>query len=438
MELVISFLNITFCLSYYLIDKKNLINPITLFHALWGVLFLIFSTRFYFFPQVEFADLDSNVSVYYITFFFLFFIGGVFSKFLFVILPKKENFSSINKKYQYFNLNEKKLYFIKFFAYLSIIFATIAIIQNDFSLSDYLKDGAFIRASLTEDYNPISSIFSLISSYFAWIILPICSLLLLRIKKKRFWMILPFITIFIVSMITIGKYNLILTIAIFFNIWLLTQKLELKTLSKIFKPIGIGFLIIIFIFGASAQIRESTSDEINYSESTFPISFLLFMYGVGHINNFADYYNNYDNDSEASSTENAGFRNISMKENKNFGEFTFSGFYRLLYWVGVKEDVSYTRYEGTKGFNTYSILRNYIDDFGKIGSLFAAFITGFLTNFLFLLANKKKPSGIIFAALIFLFIEYTAIHSLFNFIFFYLVILAAPVIVRLRFGNLSI
>ena len=436
MELLISAINFIFCIAYYFINKKHLVNPVTLFHALWGFLFFIFSLRFYLFPEVDFIELDSRVSIYYLTFFFMFFLGGILSNVLYNIIPKRPRL--IQEKNKTLNLNEKKFYIIRFVAYLAIFFAIIEIFQNDFSLRDYFQEGALIRAAMTEDYNPLSSIFSLISSYFAWIILPACALIIIKTHKRKLWMFLPFVSLFIVSMISIGKYNLILATAIFINMWLLTQNLNIRTLKKVFKPAIAGFLFVVLLFGGSAQLRNNISEEINYSENLFPISFLLFMYGVGHINNFAEYYNNYESDSGTSSTENAGFRNISLDKNVNFGEHTFSGFYRLLYWVGLKEDVSYTRYEGTKDFNTYSILRNYIDDFGEIGSFIAALLTGLFLNFLFLVINKNKISGLISIALIFLFIEYTAIHSLFNFIFFYLVIIFAPLISRLRFSNLRI
>lgn len=434
LEALISITSFLLCLCSYFLNKRHIINPMTLFHGLWGFLFLVFGFRFQLFPAASFIELSVDVTGYYLVFFLTFFFGGVVSHIIFRLLSNRIPLGkAVLSDVAIFDASRYQI--VKLISYAALALSVAAVFTNKFSLMDYASIGGTIRASMTEEYKPTEGMFSLLASYFSWIALPICTLLLIKTKQRKLWMYFPYVALILVSIISLGKYNLILMLALVFNIWLLCQKLQLRTLKKVAKPISIALITIVLLFGGSAYLRDNISTEIDYSTRSYPIAFLIFMYGFGNINNFSEYYTAYNQDSGQSSTQIAGFTNFKTSQDLRWGEVSFSGLYRVGYWLGLADSVSYTRYEGVRNFNTYSILRNYIDDFGVRGSYFAAFLTGFFCNFLFLITNKNKASGIIFVALIFCFIQYTAIHSLFNFIFFYITILAAPLVSKVRFGK---
>ena len=159
------------------------------------------------------------------------------------------------------------------------------------------------------------------------------------------------------------------------------------------------------------------------------------MYGVGHIDTFDKYFTSITASTSSSVTTNAGFGNIKEESKSRAGARTFSAVYRFGYWIGVTDDVVYTRYGGIQRFNNFSILRDLIEDFGVRGSIFFIFFSSLLLNLLFSLLNFLKKRDFIVGVLIISILEWTAIGSLFNYIFFLLVVVLSPFVGMFHFGR---
>lgn len=434
MEILLAIFSFALCFLGALINRRHIINPVSLFHFIWGFSFLVYSLRRYLFPTVELNNLNAKITAYYAATLLSFFLGGLIARYFYAAIAKRFGFRRL-KASGLNNISERKFPILQVTSSASVVLSIIALLNSEISLVQYIKNGDVIRAAMTLEYNPTKNIASLLASYFAFVALPLCSILLFTSTNRKLWMYFPFISLFIVSAMALGKYNILISMAIVFNSWVLCNNPNVRNLLKVVKPIIYSIFVVIILFSSTALIRKNVADEINFSEKSFPVSFLLFMYGFGHVNNFTEYYNTLDTFTGDSSTQNAGFTNFSQNQKRYFGERTFSGVYRVLYWVGLKNSVSYTRYEGVRNFNTFSILRNFIDDFGVNGSLAAMVATGFICNLLFLGLNKNKASGIILITFIFLFIEFTVIHSIFNFIFVYIVLVFSPLMSRLTIGR---
>ena len=426
-------MNLLFVVLGIALSPRNIFTPIVVFHSIWTIIFILYSLREIFFPVVDLGMLNHDASIFYLIIFMCYFAGAILALFISRFLSKKQIFPST------LNSNQRVIvdnYLVKLVSIISLIMAFIAIQKNEFSILQYITSGDLIRAAVTLDYNPTKNIWTLLASYASFLALPFCVILLID-GERKLWLFYPYISIIIISFLSLGKYNILIMLAITLNIWFLKRKFSFKNIMYILRYL-VGVLgVVALLFIGSAYLRNNISDEVDYQNKSFPITFLLYMYSVGHVGNFGAYLATYDPITGSSETANAGFRNINVSDNNRFGEKTFSGAYRLAYWLGLKSQVTYTRYEGRKNFNTYSILRNYVDDFGYRGSWIAMFVTGFFLQLLYVMAPKSKPSGIILLSIIFCFIEFTIIHSIFNFIFVYLMILVSPYLHRFTFKTTS-
>lgn len=426
-------MNLLFVVFGIYLSPRNIFTPIIVFHSIWTIIFILYSLREIFFPLIDLGVLNYDVSVFYLIIFICYFAGAIFALFISKLLLKKKIRSSTFNSNQSLIVNNN---LIKLVSILALIMAFIAVQRNEFSIFQYITSGDLIRAAVTTDYNPTKNIWTLLASYAAFLSLPFCVILLMD-GERKLWLFYPYISIIVISFLSLGKYNILIMLAITLNIWFLKRQFSFRNIVFVLRYLAGVLGVVALLFFGSAYLRNNISDEVDYQNKRFPITFLLYMYSVGHVGNFGAYLEAYDPITGSSATSNAGFRNINVSDNNRFGEKTFSGAYRLAYWLGLKRQVTYTRYEGRKNFNTYSILRNYVDDFGYRGSWIAMFVTGFFLQSLYVLAPKNKPSGIILLSIIFCFIEFTIIHSIFNFIFVYLMILISPYLHRYTFKTMN-
>jgi oligosaccharide repeat unit polymerase len=402
-------------------------NPVVIFLLLWGVLFLVYSMRYKLFPEVDFFEVGIDLGLYYLGFFIAFFIGGLIALGFGGLLPKKYKANSKINFISCSNLKSSPPLAV-FLSYISFLTAILAVYYAEFSLSDYLSIGGQIRTHVTLDYKPTQNLLSMASSYAAFFTLPISLYMLIINKRRQIWLYLPLISLFITSMLSLGKYSVIFAIVIALSIWILHHGVRFKEIYRLLKPLLLIFSIILVMFIVIISMRSEPGNQNKGDSTTSSIGYSVFMYGVGHINTFSNFYESYNSSTGSANTKNAGFGNVDMDRERAPGEITFSGFYRILYWAGLRETIAYTRYEGLKGYNTSSIIRNYIDDFGLNGAIIASLVTGFLCQLLFIVFSRKTVTNISFLSLIMAFVVFMPIHSLFNFIFYYFTIAAVFIV----------
>jgi oligosaccharide repeat unit polymerase len=402
-------------------------NPVVIFLLLWGGLFLVYSMRYKLFPGVDFFEVGVGLGLYYLGFFVAFFIGGLTALSFGRLLPKKYKANSKINSISCRNLKSNPPLAV-FLSYISFLTAILAVYYAEFSFSDYLSIGSQIRTHMTLDYKPTQNLLSMASSYAAFFTLPISLYMLIINKRRQIWLYLPLVSLFITSGLSLGKYSVIFAIVIAFSIWLIHHGIRSKEIYRLLKPLLLIFSVILVTFIVALTLRSESDNQNKGGYTPLSIGYVVFMYGVGHINTFTNFYESYDSLTGSANTKNAGFGNVDMDRERAPGEVTFSGFYRILYWVGLRESIAYTRYEGLKGFNTSSIIRNYIDDFGLNGAIIASLVTGFLCQLLFIVFSRKTVTNISFLSLVMAFVVFMPIHSLFNFIFYYFTIAAVFVV----------
>jgi len=437
METLVGIYSLVLFLAAASLHRKHLVTPLTVFHLIWGASFLVYSLHGYLFPQVLFAPFTFDILIYYVFAFTAFFLGGAMAHFVSYFHARCAPPSFRPPANPQMIFDRKRFNTLKILCAISLLMSVVALLRNPFSLEQYLTHGDLVRTALTATYDPTAHIFSLLSSYLAFLALPLCSLIIFSSSLRWLWAYLPIAALLIVSMMSLGKFDILITCALVFNAWATTREITLRSISVLARPVFKIFALVVLLFASTATLRGNIASDVNFAKGQYPVTFLLFMYGVGDINNFSSYIASYNPKTGASSTNNSSFAGPNQGKNALFAEKTFAGAYRVLYWLGLKKSVTYTLYVGTRRFNTYSILRPLIDDFGIYGSVVTLFVFGFMSNMIFLLLDRTKPRNLVLVTLILCFVEFMPINSLFNYIFVYLMFALSPVVGNLKIGRLA-
>lgn len=406
--------------------KGGFANPVVIFFSLWSLIFLIYEFRGSLAPNFELAEYGLAIGSFYLIIGIVVASGALLSHLFQYFLPKKENAYDVyvpaNRLSASYNPQ-----FAVFLSYVSVILAGIALLQAPYSISDYLTIGGQIRSAYTLSYDPLSSLASMLSSYSAYLAIVPALISLYSGNRRQLWPYLPFAACLIVSLISIAKYTVIQFAVMVLAVYLCLNKINFANIFPFVKKVLVALVVMVLIFLSTDVLRGNDHRQVESPASR--IASVMFMYGVGHINTFSIFFSNV-NDAGASSTKNAGFSNVSMTDETEFGERTFSSIYRLMYWIGVKDNIPYTRYEGVKGFNTASIYRPLLEDFGVNGVYVAMFFMGFILQLASRLSMKRSPGNITLLSFIILFTVFMPIHSLFNFIYFPMCLLCGPLVAR--------
>ena len=255
MAAVIAILNLFFFIIACSFSRRGIINPASIFHGVWCGLFLIFSVRSWLFPGAGFSSLDNKTSIYYLVVFVSFFLGASIAYLVKNILFRDFRLKTPYERESSQSNNIISIYLpVKFLCFLSLIGAFVAFFLTPYSFVDYLRSGEAIRAAITLDYNPMESLVSLITSYVAWVVLPVTIFAIVKGAKEP-WLYFPIVALVANSLLTLGKFNILLALVFFLNSWLLAKPFKFSQMTRMVKPFALAILILIGVFYGSAALR---------------------------------------------------------------------------------------------------------------------------------------------------------------------------------------
>lgn len=310
--------------------------------------------------------------------------------------------------------------FLKLLSIGAMLFTFLYIVKDAPDLRTYISSGHSIREQLTDPSNSSASGIAAVATYAALIVLPVSAIYWFRHRKVKWWMIIPLLSVVLLSLLSIGKFLIIFLGLTFLNAALYHQA-TIPTLRVRRGPIFAIVATILCAFSLITALRSQT-DNVLEPAPRAGFAFTIYDYATGYVPAFGRYYEEHLNGDVSTLPTNADYN----ADNGRFGNQTFSGFYRLFAQLSLVKQSATNRYEGT--FNVYSIHRDLIMDFGISGALLSMFLIGLFSTLLYRHCKSNEPRKAILLALITTQLEFTLIYSLFGFIFYPMLLFISPLL----------
>lgn len=240
--------------------------------------------------------------------------------------------------------------------------------------------------------------------------------------RYRYFLVIPFVSMFIFGIVQSGRAGMILVIIQVFlgSYWkdVLGNKKNIE--ARLIRRVAIPFIFILVFFVGGSMMREQNFS-IDFSALTRNLStFKTYAFGgIGALTSYLDKPN---------------------IDSLGLGRFSFASLYELL---GIHKNIMgiYTDYLPISNIsgqtsNIYTVIRPTLDDFGLLGYSIYFYIIGFVISIGYEKAKKKDIKAIAFTIVNYSFIIHTpllpvTVHNAF------LVSMLLPQLVILFIENLS-
>lgn len=199
----------------------------------------------------------------------------------------------------------------------------------------------------------------------------------------RFFIILPFLSIFIMGIAQAARAGTFMIIIIIFisSCWR-----DLSTYQKyigliILKRIFLFTVFILLIFVAGLMFREQS---FYFSIDDFSKLLSFRLYALGAISSFSSFLDQHD-----------------FSAPLTWGRYSFASFFQLLGLYdfdsfGYYDDYLYISNTSNESTNIYTIFRSLIEDFGILGSFILMFLLGLISRIAFNSAIKGNLAALSF------------------------------------------
>jgi len=284
----------------------------------------------------------------------------------------------------------------------------------------FVQAAASTREKLTEHGVGQTAVLAAAATCALMVVIPAIFASVLETKRVLWWYLLPFLSIALLSLVSVGKFAVIFLALCGFNTALLWSGLNGFRIRK--RLVLIGGASIALIFWVTSVLRGSLDSSGESKVEAF--GHLVYDYATGYIPAFGGYFEEYTSDSLSTRPSSEDYD----LENPRWGNQTFAGMYRLLSYAGLSTRSASNHYEGT--FNVYTVFRDLITDFGVNGALGLCFLVGLALQWIFLLGRPGNLRWLIFLSLAMVQMEFSLVYSLFGLIFYPVSLLLSPYLVR--------
>ena len=306
-------------------------------------------------------------------------------------------------------------------AAIALVFALLHIHREIPNLRVFIANAGSIRDEITDPSNLRPALFSTLATYSAMVVVPVAGLYWLRRRSINWWMISAVSAAVLLALVTVGKFFFIFAGLTFVNMGFYSQNASRRRRIRL-GPLIAAAATILLAFAVVSELRSRR--ETVGSAPVLGLVHTIYIYATGYIPAFGHFYQEYRAGELTTFPTNPDYR----PENERFGNQTFSGIYRLLAKLNVVKESASNKYEGR--FNVYTIHRDLIMDFGVIGGLSFIFLAGFGLTLLVRLLDQRRPNNILLLSLLTTQMQFSLIYSLFGFIFYPLVLILSPLLVR--------
>jgi oligosaccharide repeat unit polymerase len=291
-------------------------------------------------------------------------------------------------------------------------------------LQAYLNDARAIREQLADPDPGRETLFGTAATIAALIVIPVALAYWLRYRRIRWWMTVAILSAGTLALLNVGKFLIIFVGLAFINMVLLHRGRS-RTARSPLGPMVVVALLLLGVFAITEELRGRT-EAVAATPAPNGLLHTIYIYATGYVPAFGGFYEEFQNGDLTTFPTNPDYD----PSYRRFGNQTFSGIYRALAKVGLVQRSASNHYEGA--FNVYTIYRDLIMDFGTVGSLAGIFIVGVIATLVFRICDPRKGRSLVLLSLLMTQMEFSLTYSLLGFIFFPIILIAAPALVRWR------